>query len=629
VFKLSVHKGVKQRLKDVSMIALTSLMLFGCGSTPKQTVSAANNIIALGSVSQSSNYYLEQAKTAQGITKQAYQLQALRAAQLSHQPQDQPIALDLINQLNVQLMLSDDHKLEWLLLQSQHFSQHQQPQQALAVLAEQSHWQLATQRWLDFYQFKATLQAQQQQVTAALASLATAVPYAKLEQQSLSLSQQIWPLVSSLSPDELNDYTPANPALAGWKNLALITKQSMHSPDTLRQRIGEWTRSNPHHMAAENLPENLVAMLNIQAYQPSKIALLLPLSGRYAKLGQAVQHGIVSNLMAHNTEQQLMSFDTQALGALAAHQLAVEQGAEFIIGPLLKGNVAQINAITSDIPTLFLNKSVNELTTHQFTFSLNREAEAMQAVEYIFNQGKKHPVLVAPNNAQGHRIGRLFNEKWQELNQDDVYAKPVEAFYFGKDKKLEKGKKSKTLKQTIESLFETDQSQARINHTRLLVGTKMKSETRSRRDIDAIYLVANPKQTGMLMPSVEVTVSAFAPQVAVYVGSSGNDNLDAAQDRSHLNRLTVSDMPWLIAQPAQLSPRYIQKLWPEIKQSQMRLFAMGFDAYSLISRLAQMQLFPEFNLEGFSGTLSVGPESDIIRKMTWAQYQRGKLIEQK
>ena len=160
-----------------------------------------------------------------------------------------------------------------------------------------------------------------------------------------------------------------------------------------------------------------------------------------------------------------------------------------------------------------------------------------------------------------------------------------------------------------------------------MAGNKMKSETRSRRDIDAIYLVANPKQTGMLMPSVEVTVSAFAPQVPVYMGSSGNNNLDTTQDQSHLNRLIISDIPWFINKPAQLSPRYIKKLWPDIKQSQMRLFAMGFDSYGLISRLAQMKLFPEFTLEGFSGTLSLSQESDIIRKMAWAQYQRGKLTK--
>lgn len=613
--KLSLRKGIKH----FSIIALASLFIYGCGTTPSRVTASQEKVIEVGNITLSASEYLVKAQQVQGAQKQAFKLNALRAALASNQMQDINIATSLLNEFSFQAMLNDNHAMELQLLQSMAFSKKQQHQQAIETLIPQGDWQVPYQRWLTYYQYLASLQAASNQKIQALYSLSNAQQYAQTEQQNNIISQQIWPLISGLEEAELIALMPTSQQLSGWKSLAVITRESMQSPTILRQRITQWAIDNPQHVAVDNMPENLVAAINIQAYKPQKIALLLPLSGRYAKLGQAVQHGIVSNLMAHNTQQELLSFDTMELGVQIAHQQAIEQGAEFIIGPLLKNHVAELQALDNSVPTLFLNSVNNPLLPKQYSFSLSREAEALQGVEHIFNQGKKHPIIVAPNNAQGHKISRLFSEKWLELNKDTPIVQPVETFYFDNDN---------ILKKTIERLFETDKSQARINYMRLLVGNKMKSETRSRRDIDAIYLVANPNQTGMLMPSVEVTVSAFAPQVAVYVGSSGNDNLDTTQDRSHLNQLTISDMPWFIHKPAQLPPRYIKKLWPDIKQSHMRLFAMGYDAYALIARLAQMQYFPQFSLEGFSGTLSLGEESDIIRKMAWAQYQRGKLIKQ-
>jgi len=615
VVKLSLRKG----LKHLSIIALAALVLYGCGSTPKRLDTQKINAIALGNITQSVDQYLVKALNSNGITKQAHQLNALRAALLSNEAADKLAIANLMTTLTQQSMLSDDHKLEWQWLQSISLNQAMQPQQALTILMPQTSWKIPHQRWFSFFQYQASLQHAEHLDIQAISSLIAAQQYATSATDNHQLSLLIWPLISQLDDDELNDVVGTNSQLKGWKALATLTKASMHSPQVLRQQLTQWAIDHPQHMAVDDLPENLIAAVNIQAYAPQKIALLLPLSGRYARLGEAVQHGIVSNVLAHNSSQQILTFDTQALGAQTAHQQAIEQGAEFIIGPLLKNNVAQVSLLTQSVPTLFLNSSITPLLDQQYSFSLSKDEEAIQGIEHLYSQGKKHPVIVAPDNAQGHKIARQFNEKWLELNQHNPLVEPIEAFYFGNDSEL---------KSTIERLFETDKSQNRINFMRLLVGVKMKSETRSRRDIDAVYLVANPQQTGMLMPSVEVTVSAFAPQVAVYVGSSGNDSLDSAQNRRHLNQLTVSDMPWFIERPAQLPPLYIKKLWPNIKQSHMRFFAMGHDAYGLIARLAQMQYFEQFTLDGLSGTLSLTAERDIIRKMAWAQYQRGRLVKQ-
>ena len=152
----------------------------------------------------------------------------------------------------------------------------------------------------------------------------------------------------------------------------------------------------------------------------------------------------------------------------------------------------------------------------------------------------------------------------------------------------------------------------------------MKSSTRSRRDIDAIYLIANPEQTAMLMPSIEVTVSADSEKVPVFVGSSGNNYRFNDKGITHLNQLNVSEIPWFLT-PSEVSPQTINALWPKINQSQLRLFAMGHDSLELISQLAQMALFPEYSLKGLTGDLSLNDNGQIQRQLSWAKFTQGRL----
>ena len=99
---------------------------------------------------------------------------------------------------------------------------------------------------------------------------------------------------------------------------------------------------------------------------------------------------------------------------------------------------------------------------------------------------------------------------------------------------------------------------------------------------------------------------------------------------SDLNQLHVSELPWLLKlRDTRLSPKKVKQLWPELNQSQLRFFAMGYDAYQLVGYLAQMELFPRFKLEGFSGLLSLDDDNKVVREMSWAQYRRGRLIPKK
>ena len=612
MFKLSLGKGRKQ----LSCITLFCFILWGCGSTPDTHKAIESNAILVGQVNHSYDYYLELSRQANETNKQAYQLLALRAALVDGKITEADMLLGRLTSFNMQ---TDDHKLELQLLQSLRFALADDLSLAIATLSPQAHWQLLPSRLITLHHQRANFLTQNLQPALAIKSLTSAVMLATESDQKKQLRQQLWELLQQLPPEQLLtiDLSTYSSELRGWYSLAIISNNALHSPSLLRQQLVQWAIDFPNHCAVDNLPKRLVAAANVVPYEPKKITVILPLTGRYSRIGQSVLNGLLAHLMADKSEQEIVTIDTNEIDAKTAYLQAIEQNSEFIIGPLLKTNVEQVDNIETTIPTLFLNtpKEVSRLT-NQYYFSLDKESETIQGAEYIYQLGKERPVIVAPDNVSGHQMAKLFSDQWDKLHEHEEKTNPVEPIFFTKDTEL---------KATIERLFETDKSQKRINHTRLLVGNSMKSETHSRRDIDAIYLMANPKQTAMLMPSVEVTVSAFANQVSVFVGSSGNAYRLTDSGLTHLNKLSVSEIPWLLSKNNTLTPAQITQLWPKIKQSQLRLFAMGHDAYGLIDKLAQMQMFPEFKLTGYSGTLSLQETGKIHREMSWAQFQRGRL----
>ncbi len=77
-----------------------------------------------------------------------------------------------------------------------------------------------------------------------------------------------------------------------------------------------------------------------------------------------------------------MIYDTSN-GAIAAYEKALRDGADFVVGPLLKEAVADIMLQPEKVPTLVLNThSVTSFRDEQiFQFALAPEDEARRTVE--------------------------------------------------------------------------------------------------------------------------------------------------------------------------------------------------------------------------------------------------------
>src|SRR5699024_10738442 len=103
-------------------------------------------------------------------------------------------------------------------------------------------------------------------------------------------------------------------------------------------RLEQWHQQWPNHPAAQQLPQMVQALREAASQRPQHVAVLLPESGPLAAAASAIRDGMMtayySALHAGNPTPELRFYDTSQGNVQAVYQQAVNDGAEFVIGPL-------------------------------------------------------------------------------------------------------------------------------------------------------------------------------------------------------------------------------------------------------------------------------------------------------
>jgi len=429
----------------------------------------------------------------------------------------------------------------------------------------------------------------------------------------------------------------------GWYALAAIYKAHKLRPNRLTRELELWKTTYPDHSALQFMPLVLIDIPTLTPYQPDNIAVLLPLSGRFEKQGKAIQLGLLN---AYYNQQKAVSaqelhipklhfFDTQVTNS---EQLAVQlqqADIDFIVGPLMKKEIEELLPKVENIPVLALNSFVakretkkmstyeTDLVTEQesdnitwhYAFPLSPEEEAKQAAVMIHSDKHKNPLIIVPDSAYGKRVANAFTEQWAALTpESDVQA---EAHYFQTKAKLNT---------FIADVLQTEKSKRRINQMKAITGLSLETEVRSRRDVDAIYIVSKRDELILLKPFIEVTVSPFATKIPLYASSRSHSFDRNNMQNKELSRLTFSDNPFLLDPNSELS-KQVESAWKKQSFATLRLFALGFDSYQLIEQLVYLQNSSEASYKGLIGELSLDEHHNIEAQLSWAKYVNGELFE--
>lgn len=513
--------------------------------------------------------------------------------------------------------LQSELRLEWLMLRARLLLARQDADGALAILTDDTRYRTeqlvrtAPPPLQNRYKLlRADALAIQGNLAASLRERVAAD--AQLKGDALHYNQQmIWALLMQLSQSGLDELAQDREQdMAGWAELAQLYRDPLADIDPQVSRIAEWERRWPNHPANLNKPAMVHALQQAVRERPRQLAVLLPDSGPLAGAAQAVRDGMLagyySALEQGHAVPEIRFYDTQSGELFALYNRALDDGADFIIGPLDKEQVtalAQVQALP--VTTLTLNYSdETALSDNLFQFGLAPEDEARQIARQAYAEGARLAGVLYPATDLGQRLAIAFTDTWQALG-GIVTAQHT----YGDD-----------ISNDVRRMLAVDQSAARSREVAQFVREQVHLEGRRRQDLDFIFMVASPLQGRQLKPALNFH---YAEDLPVYATSHIYSGQPEPRRDHDLNGVRFVDAPWLLDRDSSLH-QAAAAAWPQGHGRYERLFAMGVDAYRLQARLALLREVPGSSLPGATGALTLDDQHRLVRELDWAWFRSGR-----
>ncbi len=610
------------RFSALPLLFVIVLGLVACSTTPSgpqpgsdaALESAARPLIARGDYLDAAQLYLSAAETAAAPRRGGLQLQA--AALLADGG-----AWDRLQTLLGGMppaALPPAQAGQYYLLGARRALALQQPVAALELLAKVPAPESLTDHGREYYQVRASAYARSGNPLEAARQLIwldglLGDPAVKLANQ-----YRIWEQLSSLSSEALKALKTAPPpdALSGWMELVLITREQRGERARWRQELERWRGRYPQHPALEALLPDLQRQVGEFAAQANHIAVLLPFSGAAADAADAIRDGILAAYYQSGRSDAALQFydtagDPQRIWSV--YQQAVAQGAEFVIGPLLKDSVQTLaQAGTLAVPVLALNQIDGDPANADpplYQFGLAPEDEARQVAERAIAEGRMRLLALIPDNAWGARVYQAFREHYTGLGGSVV---AVEQY----------ADKSADFSRPIRRLLNLDDSRARHQALQRLLGERLEFEARRRQDAQAIFVLAFARQARQIKPQLRFHHAGDLPVYSTSHVYQASD--DPAIDRD-MDGLMFCDIPWALDTQGTWAElrSHVESLWPARAQRDGRLFALGFDAFQVVPWLNMLHLPGFAQFPGATGILSLDERKHLHRALEWARFQRG------
>lgn len=579
-----------------------AMALAACSSNP----SAPTSVDITQDPMQSAQSYLMQADSSQGSLQNDLLIMALKATINENNNEQAQLLIKRISKQS----LSEAQQAEWQLARAQLFINDEQLEQALSQLNFQAWWKLTPETWAQYHQTRADIFTALGRPFDSSRELVALADYVDNAQQE-AIADQIWLNLNHYNTNTITTLTTdvSENILDGWLQLAVYMKTLNGNIPQLKNTLEQWLAENSTHPAAIYTPKAIQDILSLEIIKPTNTALLLPLSGKFAKQAQLIRDGFIMAMMNdkdRDTNATLTVIDTHAEDAADIDAQLIEKNIDFVVGPLIKANIENLHKLQqarlASIPTLALNiPDQVEEGVNTCYLALSPEQEVEQAAKYLFSQGYQYPLILAPQGNYGQRVVEAFNSEWRKYSKNKV------AVNLFADKRQ--------LQRNINTVFGLQDSQQNIAQMDALMGIDLESQPRSRRDIDSVYIVANSAELTLIKPFIEVAINPDATPPKLFSNSRSNSGNKQYED---LSGVTYSDIPLLIHPNPQLDSQ-MNQLWPKNSNTERRLQALGMDAYQLMVELPQMKVVEGYSIQGKTGTLSINDQCIVQREISWAE----------
>ncbi len=429
----------------------------------------------------------------------------------------------------------------------------------------------------------------------------------------------LWQLFTASTDQQFTTWQQTeDSALMAWTALAKTQRISYENEQQLVSALDQWRHSHPTQFIGNTLIKRIISEYTNYFVVPEKIAVLLPMSGKYSKIANVIYAGILSAKELNEHERydpEIVLYDTgvQNQNILEHYQLAIDQGAEYVIGPLDKEAVETL-ATQADIsvPTLTLNYLPDHIDTpnNLYQFGLLPEDEAIQVAQRAFMDGHQHTLILSAQGDWQSRLTDTFINHYEELG-----GQVLDTQYYMTN--------NSDFSETLKDVLHINESEQRYQQLRSTLGMKIKHQSRRRQDAQAVFLIAPPKTARLIRPQINYY---FGTDLSVYSTShifSGTENITKDRD---INGVTYTDIPWIL--DPKLSDEILRELL-EIEtgrdyKDHPRFAALGIDAYNLPMQITTLLAIENTSYSGLTGQLSIHNNNRLYRELLWGKFINGR-----
>lgn len=323
---------------------------------------------------------------------------------------------------------------------------------------------------------------------------------------------------------------------------------------------------------------------------PSKLAVLLPLSGSLATAAAPVRDGLLAGYYGERRQRpDIQFYDTAgtAGGATAAYAKAVAEGNDFVVGPLGRDEVSALfNQGNLSVPMLALNRGNVAPPAGNASFSLAPEDEAISAAEYLIASRVSNVLVITSTDSTMRRAAEAFRDRFAERG----------------------GKVTDTL-----STSETADGFGPVLQTAAAKGP-----------VDAVFLAVKGSQARSLVPLLAGAGLNGKPLVATSQLTSGTGKPE--QDRVLDGIIFPSDVWSVRGTPGLPSASMTEQTLPTARGGAQRLFAFGYDAWLITAYLERLATSAEGEVKGATGELSIDGFGNVIRAPAWSTFSGGLVV---
>ncbi|MFL5345287.1 MAG: penicillin-binding protein activator [Hyalangium sp.] len=199
----------------------------------------------------------------------------------------------------------------------------------------------------------------------------------------------------------------------------------------LEETLQRFLQEAPNSPFAGQAKELLSRSTRRVDVHPKTVGVLLPMSGRFKPIGEAVLRGV--QLALNGSDIELVVKDTQGevmQAGQAMEQLAFDEGAIGVLGPLLPDDSRRAALVAEElqVPLLTMTRTegITDIGANVFRNMLTNSAQAQAIADYAMNvRGFKHFATLYPNIPYGVEMA---NEFWDEVVSHGGVVRGAESY---------------------------------------------------------------------------------------------------------------------------------------------------------------------------------------------------------